>query len=272
MRTTDRSRWQDVRAGMLALLGLLILLVGIPVGLWALAGWPLPTAVPSLDAVSDALGSAYVPDTFLAKVLALVCWVVWFELLASVVVEGIALVRGRRAADVPLAGPMQRVAAHLVAAIALLAVLGAARSPQATEVVRPLLPSGQAHAAAVVLDLSATETPAAAPAVALPTYTVESRDTLWDISERHLADPMRWNEIWELNRGKAMPDGTTFTDPNLICPGWQLSLPGDAVGLAPTAIPASFETMTPVAADDGALLVSSADVEVMTPQGSGHAP
>lgn len=270
MRTTSAGRWHDIRAGVLALLGLAVLLVGIPIGLWSLAGWPLPSAIPSFDSLSDALSSAYVPDTFLAKALALVCWVVWFELLASVIVEGIAMVRGRRAADVPLAGPLQRVAAHLIAAIAVLAVLGAARPQEAEQLVRPLIP---AASSLVVMDLSAEET-AVAPTAALPTYTVQPRDTLWDISEHHLADPMRWNEIWELNKGHAMPGGARFSDPNLICPGWQLTLPADAVGLGPTAVNASIETMTPVDADDDAemLLVSSANTELMTPQGAPDAP
>lgn len=251
------SRGHDVRAGLLALVGLVLLLVVVPLGLWALAGWPLPTSVPSWSDVTDALGTAHVPDTVLAKALALVCWLVWLELVASVIVEAVALIRGRRAADVPLAGPLQKMAGRLVAAVALLTVLSAARSEAPEPTARPLLVPG----APVVLDLAGTEAAAEAPRPALPTYTVQHRDTLWDIAERHLGDPFRWGEIWELNRDRPQPDGTAFRDPDLICPGWQLDLPADAAGLAappPVAQPASVEHLVPVD-DEGPALVLASD-------------
>ena len=133
-----------------------------------------------------------------------------------------------------------------------------------------------AGATPVVLDLT-DATPAAAPAVQpeLPTYTVQPRDTLWDIAEKHLSDPMRWGEIWNLNRDHQQVDGRTFTNPDLICPGWKLTLPADAVGLdAPTPVATSavahtsVEQLTPVH-DDAPPMVLAVDhdthQEVMVP-------
>ena len=58
----------------------------------------------------------------------------------------------------------------------------------------------------------------------ISTYTVVEGDTLSDIAESHLGHPDRWTELWELNANQPMNDGRTFTDPNLIIPGWNLTL------------------------------------------------
>jgi hypothetical protein len=255
---------RDLRAGLGALVALLVLLVGVPAGLWALAGWPLPTSMPSWSSISDALRTTHIPDTVLAKGLALVCWLVWIELVASVLVESVAMIRGRQAGDVPLAGPLQKFAGRLVASVGLLLLLAAARGEAPETVARPLLVPGTA----AVVDLAAAD-PVVTPAQqGLPTYVVQPRDTLWDIAERHLEDPMRWGEIWELNREQPQADGTTFTNPDLICPGWQLALPADAVGLGSPAVAeaASVELLTPIEEDDPAVLLAvDHDVELLTP-------
>ena len=41
-------------------------------------------------------------------------------------------------------------------------------------------------------------------------YTAARGDTLWDIAGEQLADPYRWQEIADLNQGRAMSDGRTF--------------------------------------------------------------
>ncbi|HEX9711109.1 MAG TPA: hypothetical protein VGB52_00965 [Actinomycetota bacterium] len=65
------------------------------------------------------------------------------------------------------------------------------------------------------------------PAVpALPPIVVISRgDSLWLLAKSHLGDPLRWTEIWRLNRNKRMGDGVRFRSPDLIMPGWRLRLP-----------------------------------------------
>jgi DNA-binding SARP family transcriptional activator/LysM repeat protein len=56
-------------------------------------------------------------------------------------------------------------------------------------------------------------------------YRVQRGDTLWGIAAAHLGDPMRWPQIWALNHDRLQPDGTALTDPDLIQPGWTLTLP-----------------------------------------------
>ena len=227
-------RWADVLKGFEALLAVILLAGGVPVALATWVGSPLPGEVPSFSAVADALRDTYIPDEFLVKAMALVCWLVWVQLVVSLVFETVAYVRGRRAGAVPLSGGVQRAAARMVATIALLGVLlsskgvadtGGATSGPALGIVPP------AEAALVVdharLDAQA-DAPLDATAVTTVECTVQWRDTLWDLAERHLGDPLRWPEIFELNEGRLQPDGGCLTDTGQLAPGWRLLLPADA--------------------------------------------
>jgi hypothetical protein len=250
MKLRNPHRASDVARGFLALVGVIALVVGVPIALVTWVGSPLPADVPSVSEVTTALRDTYIPDEFLVKALALVCWLVWIELAASLLVEAVAYARGRRAGAVPLAGGLQRGAARLVATVALLGALVATRGTPdpAARTSQPLIPAGQPVASLVVDDPEARrEDKVALAAAAAPTYQVQRRDTLWDIAERHLGDPFRWQEIFQLNQGRPQADGTCLTDPDLIYTGWWLELPGDAIGLPttePVATPAA-----PVAPD-----------------------
>lgn len=59
-------------------------------------------------------------------------------------------------------------------------------------------------------------------------YVVEPGDTLSEIAEAKLGDPMRYPELFEASRDTVQPDGATLTDPNLIRPGWEITIPGQA--------------------------------------------
>jgi nucleoid-associated protein YgaU len=89
-----------------------------------------------------------------------------------------------------------------------------------------MLPAGVAP---LVADSGATSEPAAV-------HVVEHGETLWSIAGDELGAPTRWPEIWELNRGADMGDGTVLVEPDLILPGWELVLPtSNAVGVAGAA-------------------------------------
>jgi nucleoid-associated protein YgaU len=65
---------------------------------------------------------------------------------------------------------------------------------------------------------------------------VQPGDTLWDIEQRVTGSGANWRAGWEANQGRVEPGGERFTDPNLIQPGWTLSIPTDAPAAAPPAI------------------------------------
>ena len=52
-------------------------------------------------------------------------------------------------------------------------------------------------------------------------YAVIKGDTLWDIAERYLGDPLRWEEIWWLTQG--------IDDPDLIEPGQEVYLEAEDI-------------------------------------------
>ena len=66
-------------------------------------------------------------------------------------------------------------------------------------------------------------------------YVVQPGDTLWALAARYLGDPLRYQQLFALNRGISQVDGFTLVDPNLIYPGMKLVFPADAIGLPPPA-------------------------------------
>ena len=66
-------------------------------------------------------------------------------------------------------------------------------------------------------------------------YVVQPGDTLWALAARYLGNPLRYQQLFALNRGISQVDGFTLVDPNLIYPGMKLVFPADAVGLPPPA-------------------------------------
>lgn len=59
-------------------------------------------------------------------------------------------------------------------------------------------------------------------------YVVKPGDTLSEIAEAKVGDPMRYPELFQASRDTVQPDGATLTDPDLIRPGWEITIPGRA--------------------------------------------
>ncbi|MDA8310153.1 MAG: BTAD domain-containing putative transcriptional regulator [Actinomycetota bacterium] len=247
--------------GLGALVLLDALVAGIPWALWHFVGWPLPHHLPTAAQVGRALDHQGIPAQALVDALAVVVWLTWAALMASLAAEIPATLSGRRARRLPLAGIFQPLTGRLVAAVAV-ACLALAPRPGHLDTAGP---SGghlasvtmRRPVAALVLDeatltgttrpSTATTTSAAPPAPAAPpstapvassqptapprTYVVQRGDTLWGIAERELGDPLDWQAIYQLNEGRPEPGGAALTDPHWIDPGWTLLLP------APTAAP-----------------------------------
>lgn len=82
------------------------------------------------------------------------------------------------------------------------------------------LPTGANQHVGRAEPTAATEAQKTAP------YTVAPGDTLWDISEDKLGDPSRYPELYEASKDTLQPGGEHLTDPDLIKPGWRITIPG----------------------------------------------
>ena len=104
------------------------MVVGIPWALWHFVGWPLPHHVPTAAQVGRALNRQGIPDQALVDALAVVVWITWATLVASIAVEIPAALSGRHAPRLPVAGVFQPVTGRLVAAV-IVACLSLAPRP-----------------------------------------------------------------------------------------------------------------------------------------------
>lgn len=262
LRRPPRLAPAQVVASLASLAGLVALVAGVPVVLGTLVGWPLPRSLPRWDAVGQALSGTELPDAVLVKGAALVVWAAWAVVVACVVLEVAAWARDRSPTRLPALGPVQIWVGRWVGSALLVASsLGATA--------RPALAEPSARSAVAVQPVNSPE-PSPAPSASPPTapgpaapaggaglkhYRVRPpdgrhRDSLWRIAERHLGDPLRYGEIFELNRGRPDASGWVLSDPHWVHPGQELLMPADAVGLdaaGPAVAPSevAFPTGTP---------------------------
>ncbi|MEV7442895.1 LysM peptidoglycan-binding domain-containing protein [Streptomyces sp. NPDC091204] len=85
----------------------------------------------------------------------------------------------------------------------------------------------------------------AKPAAAEAEHVVKPDENLWGIADEH-GDPEDWPKIFEANKGKPLPGGGTFDNPDLIVPGQKLTLPtATAPAPAPDTRPAADTKTSP---------------------------
>ncbi|MDG4834795.1 BTAD domain-containing putative transcriptional regulator [Solwaraspora sp. WMMD1047] len=209
-----------------SLAGLVVFLVGPPVGLWWVAGNPVDL-LPSWGQVLrlfDQVDGRLNAQT-LTAVAVWAGWVLWTLLVLLLVAQVVAVVARRRLPLPGLPAPLHRLVVGLAGSAAI-AVTAAGR-PDPT-------PPGQvrvpAQAAAPVQESIVVPGPATVHVGATSySYTVRRDDTLSKIADVWLGDANRWPEICALNRHRHFPSvGGVLRDCDLIYPGWDLHLPADA--------------------------------------------
>jgi hypothetical protein len=231
----------DVLAGILAIIALLVLTAGVPLALLRLFGSPIPHTLPSLSAVTHQLDAKAI-----LKVLAVVVWLAWLQLIVCVIAEVRAAVRNAgMPARVPLAGGTQAVVHRLVTAAVLLFTAAAALSPAFAHQAPPRAPHTISAVASQATGAGTSRAglsgPAASAAAAERRAAVEKiyvvrppvgryHQSLWEIAQDHLGDGRRYPEIFAMNRDRIQPDGSKLTIASLIRPGWVLHMPRDAHG------------------------------------------
>lgn len=242
MSTSTTTR---VLRGLGALLAVLVLLVGIPVALWLVAGSPIPTSLPTWDEVTGTLSRPDVTGTLTLGVIKTIAWIGWATFAIAVLLEIPAQLRGLRAPRLRGLGMQQRAASALIATVIAMFTAGPVIATSATAQALPATTVAVATYDTATPDTTPdAETPAEAAPAAIETaptveYTVQRGDSLWSIAETQLGDGMRFQEIADLNYGRDQPGGYALDTSHWIDPGWVLQMPSDAAVPAPEAAPAT---------------------------------
>jgi nucleoid-associated protein YgaU len=224
-READVARLTHRLRSLAALLALFALLVGVPMLLTLVAGWPLPRRAPDWSRISTAVQQGDIPGETVIKVLAVLVWIAWAQLAWAIVWELVVNVprsnRGQRAQPAPLVptglgrgiGRLVALALSIGITLASTPTPSLAR-PAAAVAMAPRAPS----ASTIVLDASG---PGNATAVEqVRSWRVVDGDNLWDIAVVALGDGSRSSEIIDLN--------WQLRSPRDVRAGQLLRLPADA--------------------------------------------
>ena len=253
--TPRPALWRSLGSAAL----LLLIVVGVPAALLWLDGAPrIPTSLPTREQLTATISSEQV-----LSVLVWVAWLAWLQFTICVLVELRSALSGMgMPARVPLSGPSQRFARTLVASVLILmttvgpasamahaptlfeqgsgtVAVATVAAPEATGAEQTPPPAQDAGTVVTVtyrlgdLELGAAE---GAALLGQKVYVVQPpegryHDNLWDVAERSLGDGRRYQEVFELNKGRAQPDGNELSLARLIYPNWLLVMPEDAIGV-----------------------------------------
>jgi hypothetical protein len=261
-------RIRRIAVAIAAAAALVTLLVGVPALLLGAVGNPLPNW--------STLKSGNLDDTTVVKLLACVVWIAWLQWLPGTLLEIAATDKRRRNPALPAADlvkPRHISAGQGLSRILITTVMGVSiAGTLITNTARAVATPAPPPAVSAQLVSSAPAGPAATvstqgwsvqavdqhsgPQQNAPVYVVGSDPSvgpsLWSIAQHTMGEPLRWREIWELNRGSTQPGGAVFNNPEDIQNGWRLRLPTDAViptpsGGAVTVDPG--ENLTEIAED-----------------------
>lgn len=208
--TTPHSRAHVLVSGLASLVGILLILIGIPLALATLGGNPL-TDLPST--LEDARWALSHPDDgrIFVALMTIVGWGVWATLAASFLVEIPAAFRGVPAPRLPGMSWQQGRAAAMTGAVAAMLAVGGATTATATPAAH------STTAASTAVTDAASDQGAEQADSRQASLTVRTGDTLWNIADEELGDGSRYDEIKR--------DSKKISDPDVIQPGWKLDLP-----------------------------------------------
>ncbi|WP_326596581.1 BTAD domain-containing putative transcriptional regulator [Streptomyces sp. NBC_01803] len=232
-RSSRLSAHSTVSA-VIAFLALAAVLVGVPLVLTAAVGRPWPDPTTSLQDLAGRLRQP-LGDRLVLQLFALAGWLCWAAFATATLREAAWYLRNlpRMRTDRTLhavhleALPAPRLVIAACIGSVVLTLLAWLRPPLADAA-----PATNPHPATQLLQVPAPHADVTAPAAGAEepgghaaSYTVQPGDTLWDIADRCLGDPIRWPQIYALSSSIRQPDGHHLTDPDQLRPGWTLHLP-----------------------------------------------
>ena len=216
-------------------------LAGLPLALWKLAGNPIPSRLPTwLDIQDWWAGVQLYPASALDIVPRIVVdalWIAWAWYTAWTLFGLLWELLHLPAVLLPRIllhlTPRTTVQAITAGAVAATPAVHAAPAPAHTALGTHPLPAdltGRLHLSATAekpaprlgFPLSVLFHPALQNA---PVHTVAEGDTLWDLAVHYYGDGEQWRRIFAGNIGHQQPDGKYLTNPDLILPGWTLTIP-----------------------------------------------
>jgi two-component SAPR family response regulator/LysM repeat protein len=234
-RASSSDDWTSVRRDWWPLLRLILLLAATGAALYATAGPPrLPAELPDGHVWWATLRGTSIPLAALGYLLAMLAWVIWAWLSASLVLRLLVALADLATHGAVWARSLRRVSDRFTLPLVRRAVDGALAVAVVVNVVARGAP---AHAAELVeppaivrmvdmVDMVDAERAVTQQrGVRLATYSVRRSDTLWSIAERFYGTGHEYPRLVEANVGRAMPDGLVFDETGVIQPGWTLRIP-----------------------------------------------
>lgn len=218
--------------GLLALIGMAGILIGLPTLLMAVNHLGAPRFGWTWQGLLQALSS---PDdgTLALTVLKAAGWISWAILSLAITLEIIARIRHLPVPRLRGLTLPQSAARSMVAAAAALFVATSSLTAAAPSLAeqRPAEVATPAHAAPAPAAPGHAERPAQAHAAPgrhkakARTWTVERGDTLSEIALETTGHAANYPKLFKASRATTQTDGRHLTDPDLILPGWKITIP-----------------------------------------------
>lgn len=210
-----------IMRGLAAVVALLAIVAGLPALLIAAAPIGLPMIEWSLPGLAAALLS---PDDgrLMLTLFKAVGWIAWAVLTVAIVIEVVAALRGQAAPTLRGLAMPQRLAQRLVSSAAILMLTAGGTVGAAATA----LADGSTSTATAT-----TPTAASKPAVVrqeapkAKTVVVHRGDTLSGIALRETGHAGRYKALFAASRHTVQPGGRHLGDPDLILPGWRITIP-----------------------------------------------
>lgn len=236
----------SIAVGLVALAGILTLLLAAPAVL--LAAWH--TLGPPLPSPHELTG----PDdgTVFVRILCLIGWAAWASFTWATVAEVLAQWRGWR---LPAIGWQQRLAADLIAAVAVLFASPTITSTAAAPLAIPAATAAHTPADSK-LALAAASTGKQPARAAYIEHRVQAGEQMPALAERYLGDKYRWHAIAAATYGLPQPDGRTLRRGDTrVYPGWTVRIP--TTNTLSTATPSTALTPNTVLAANAAQAIGT---------------